>query len=949
MKPVFQRRKSSKNKKKNTVAATETHTSLSVDAVWICRDVVIVAESQIGTAKHNRQQTKFVQLFIEQVIKPAKPVTNNSAPSFTIYVKKRQYLFHIVYDENDLIFIALTCNTTRQKPLDATFDLLYNIKSAFLFEDGASLSDTLGDLHHSYQLKAVQPKVSVNGSRSFDHEEQIAIHRTVSNHDHQQQEQREQEHEQEEKKEAFSHHNDEHVFDDDEDEDAEEENDAYTDGAYPTSFIVYDENDLIFIALTCNTTRQKPLDATFDLLYNIKSAFLFEDGASLSDTLGDLHHSYQLKAVQPKVSVNGSRSFDHEEQIAIHRTVSNHDHQQQEQREQEHEQEEKKEAFSHHNNNNDEHVFDDDEDDDAEEENDAYTDGAYPTSFNFLNAGGDREPSKTMQTTINIPSPSHSAASDEQFGGGGGATAKHTRSKSKSKTKTRTPSNSKSKSRSLELHSTMRLELEADEDDESPSHSAASDEQFGGGGGATAKHTRSKSKTKTRTPSNSKSKSRSLELHSTMRLELEADEDDEAKMNGMPYFVLKKGWMTKLGGTFKTWRYRYFELWSNGLLNYFEDELKLKKKGCINIMDEVVSCDMYEKAAEQGKMNFFGAGKSGKPKKKSDYGITLTTHDRQWYFIISKECVRDEWFTLIQTITFERVDLNLKFEAIKQRLNRLQARWHKQFKNLEFDLDDDEHDGANIYQIQYDLNAAMKVCEKCRKDITYFKGSDLYSTYQQKLALISENIEGALSTIEGVIDSRHDAAAPRNNHNNSKKSFGKSLFSKKPAKKPSSTKSKSSKMVYKSPRFGLDENRVVLRSKIKVRLPSKKMINSKNALSKKEKLLLVVVQQTFFKINVNRDMTAPLIWRYDELTGVEDVKGVYYGTKKKSGVQRNDIQQYEFIVMHSSQRRVQLAFHDEQQAFMWHSTVKSLYDKCNQMPISPVYVKGRECNRVISL
>mmetsp|Transcript_15767 Transcript_15767/g.24197 ORF Transcript_15767/g.24197 Transcript_15767/m.24197 type:complete len:744 (+) Transcript_15767:109-2340(+) len=743
MKPVFQRRKSSKNKKKNTVAATETHTSLSVDAVWICRDVVIVAESQIGTAKHNRQQTKFVQLFIEQVIKPAKPVTNNSAPSFTIYVKKRQYLFHIVYDENDLIFIALTCNTT----------------------------------------------------------------------------------------------------------------------------------------------RQKPLDATFDLLYNIKSAFLFEDGASLSDTLGDLHHSYQLKAVQPKVSVNGSRSFDHEEQIAIHRTVSNHDHQQQEQREQEHEQEEKKEAFSHHNNNNDEHVFDDDEDEDAEEEHDAYTDGAYPTSFNFLNAGGDREPSKTMQTTINIPSPSHSAASDEQFGGGGGATAKHTRSKSK---------------------------------------------------------------TKTRTPSNSKSKSRSLELHSTMRLELEADEDDEAKMNGMPYFVLKKGWMTKLGGTFKTWRYRYFELWSNGLLNYFEDELKLKKKGCINIMDEVVSCDMYEKAADQGKMNFFGAGKSGKPKKKSDYGITLTTHDRQWYFIISKECVRDEWFTLIQTITFERVDLNLKFEAIKQRLNRLQARWHKQFKNLEFDLDDDEHDGANIYQIQYDLNAAMKVCEKCRKDITYFKGSDLYSTYQQKLALISENIEGALSTIEGVIDSRHDAAAPRNNHN-SKKSFGKSLFSKKPAKKPSSTKSKSSKMVYKSPRFGLDENRVVLRSKIKVRLPSKKMINSKNALSKKEKLLLVVVQQTFFKINVNRDMTAPLIWRYDELTGVEDVKGVYYGTKKKSGVQRNDIQQYEFIVMHSSQRRVQLAFHDEQQAFMWHSTVKSLYDKCNQMPTSPVYVKGRECNRVISL
>merc|ERR1712130_552311 len=75
---------------------------------------------------------------------------------------------------------------------------------------------------------------------------------------------------------------------------------------------------------------------------------------------------------------------------------------------------------------------------------------------------------------------------------------------------------------------------------------------------------------------------------------IEQKEKEEFEEN-MDHFVLKKGWMTKLGETFKTWKYRYFELWSNGLLNYFDNEMKLKKKGSINIVDEVIAIDLYSK------------------------------------------------------------------------------------------------------------------------------------------------------------------------------------------------------------------------------------------------------------------------------------------------------------------------------------------------------------------
>eukprot|EP01084_Bolivina_argentea_P043068 79379_1 len=144
---------------------------VQVNGCWICHNTQIIAESQIGATNVHEPQTEFVKLFVEQIIEPAKPTkptTNlngqyNQSSSFTIYVKKRKYLFHVIYDVNDLTFLALTTDTTQQTPMDEIFDLLYAIKSAFLFEDTSSFSNTLGELHHHYQLRA-KPKVSYAAS-----------------------------------------------------------------------------------------------------------------------------------------------------------------------------------------------------------------------------------------------------------------------------------------------------------------------------------------------------------------------------------------------------------------------------------------------------------------------------------------------------------------------------------------------------------------------------------------------------------------------------------------------------------------------------------------------------------------------------------------------------------------------------------------------------------------
>ena len=371
---------------------------IPVHALWICRDIDIIAESQIGTAKQNKKQTKFAKVFLEQVIKPAKPTTHNitanknSNPSFTIYVKKRSYLFHILYD-NDLTFLALTTNTLQQQPLDEIFDLLYNIKSAFLFDDGQSFSDTLGDLHHSYQLRA-RPKVSVVED---------------------------------------SYHN---PFSDEEDQ--------------------YHQDD--------------------------DKGFNFIDGYSI-----------------------GRDSDDEQQQQPNYTSL--------------------------------------------------FTKKPGHSQPNYSGSQSQNGPN------LNIPSPKK--------------TTNHLQ-----------PQNSGSLSQSIP-HNVHDLKLELP-----------------------------------KTPT--MSSRRQAIGHGDF---MSSDDDHEQKFNDsrpiqLTFFILKRGWMTKLGNKFKTWRYRYFELWSNGLLNYFENEMKIKKKGSLNIMDEVLQCDLYERDPEPDNSwtvsNFFGGNNNDKQTVNND-------------------------------------------------------------------------------------------------------------------------------------------------------------------------------------------------------------------------------------------------------------------------------------------------------------------------------------------
>ncbi len=52
--------------------------------------------------------------------------------------------------------------------------------------------------------------------------------------------------------------------------------------------------------------------------------------------------------------------------------------------------------------------------------------------------------------------------------------------------------------------------------------------------------------------------------------------------------VLLKGFLTKQGGNWKSWKRRFFVLTVDGVLNYFEDETMTKPKGSLNCRDAEV-------------------------------------------------------------------------------------------------------------------------------------------------------------------------------------------------------------------------------------------------------------------------------------------------------------------------------------------------------------------------
>ena len=72
-----------------------------------------------------------------------------------------------------------------------------------------------------------------------------------------------------------------------------------------------------------------------------------------------------------------------------------------------------------------------------------------------------------------------------------------------------------------------------------------------------------------------------------------------------------------------------------------------------------------------------------------------------------------------------------------------------------------------------------------------------------------------------------------------------------------------------------------------------------------------------------------MVWMFEDIESVKDIKGVYYGAKKKGTIDLNDIQQYEITVEHSSGRSAQFLFYEQQEAFSFFTTLKSLHERCN--------------------
>mmetsp|Transcript_13486 Transcript_13486/g.20273 ORF Transcript_13486/g.20273 Transcript_13486/m.20273 type:complete len:155 (-) Transcript_13486:159-623(-) len=63
--------------------------------------------------------------------------------------------------------------------------------------------------------------------------------------------------------------------------------------------------------------------------------------------------------------------------------------------------------------------------------------------------------------------------------------------------------------------------------------------------------------------------------------------------------VLLKGFLTKQGGSWKSWKRRFFVLSVDGVLNYYEDEMMMKPKGSLNCRD----AEVYQ-VTDQGELCF---------------------------------------------------------------------------------------------------------------------------------------------------------------------------------------------------------------------------------------------------------------------------------------------------------------------------------------------------------
>jgi len=95
--------------------------------------------------------------------------------------------------------------------------------------------------------------------------------------------------------------------------------------------------------------------------------------------------------------------------------------------------------------------------------------------------------------------------------------------------------------------------------------------------------------------------------------------------------IIKEGTMQKEGKMFKTWRRRYFKLYDNGDMSYYnakEDESAL---GSINV-----------KKMKQTSKQSYGRSK--------EYGFQVETETRCWKFICDDEQGQNEWVNAVNFV-----------------------------------------------------------------------------------------------------------------------------------------------------------------------------------------------------------------------------------------------------------------------------------------------------------
>jgi len=675
------------------------------------------------------------------------------------------------------------------------------------------------------------------------------------------------------------------------------------------------DHDLIVVSMTKNTVHQSPVDAVFDLLNAISSAMNTERKDSLSNILGDLHHEYQLRA-RPKVSLNFEDNplFLSDEEIPEIEMTKDHD----------------PSNGAQIDFNEFARFFsdtDDDEDDSdinlefcngydigsepSHDSGDSIRDQSHRLSLIYgreltpgLSGHNATGTGLTQWTSsLNLPSPSvtrtigYSSDYYQIF---------HAQPSSSLQP---TPSNSPQGGRGSGCGSRM----------DSGSGSRLIIPRLSGSSIKTldmsATETLSDSVGLFDVMDRMEQKERELILMEDEEIECRVSDDDHnddgkfgSKFTGcLPVFVLKSGWMTKVGSRFKTRKYRYFELWSNGLLNYFDDEMKRRKRGSLNVMDEVTECALYSVSVHHG--NKTDSKKSG----EKEHGFKLTTHDKKWRFLLNHKRSRDQWLFLFRTMAISNIDIHQTIESVNRTLQRVENKWHSEMKNLQFDIHSAHRDEVNIYRLRTDVKSTINILVATQKEYEHFQGSDVHSGYQHRMDRNLKNLRGALSTIETVVRLRNEGPY---------KSWQKGrALTLSPLSKHQRIVSCGSE--------GVDGNVVLMSGQVHVRLPSKSVLATKSALSKTVRVLQVEIRPQWLSIERMKDGVPPLVWKFEEIERLNDIKGVYYGAKTKGAIHLNDIQQYDITIEHMSGRRAQFLFYEQQEAFSWFTTLTQLHDQCH--------------------